>query len=144
MTEPKTKIEAGLFNDTSMYRDIMFRPQPNPKAHLRMNREDRAAQFAPFAALTGYQELIDKRAAIYAHKQYPDAAQVAKVTAQLQQCQGRQQLCVQLNYFNDTVGLYQTTTASLVRVDWDRGVVFLQDQDQIAIANIRWIKAAQA
>lgn len=140
MSEPKAKIEAGLFNDTSMYQDIMTRPHPNSKAHLRMNRGDRAAQFAPFGALTGYQELIDEKAQRYAHKQYPDAAQVTLVTNELRQLQRQSRPVVTLNYFNDDAGFYQSTTATLLQVDWNQGVVRLQDHDVIAIANVRRIE----
>ncbi|RRK10013.1 hypothetical protein D1831_09655 [Lactiplantibacillus garii] len=140
--ESKTKTEADLFNDTTMYCDIMDRPRPEPKAHLRMPRGERAAQFAPFAALTGYQDLIEKRAKVYAHKQYPTAAQVNVVTAQLRRLQ-RGNHHVEVNYFNDEVGLYQTITAALLAVDFDRGLIRLSDRLIIAIANVRRIVSAQ-
>ena len=37
-------------------------PEPDPKHHPRMSIADRAAQFAPFAALTGFDGVIDKTA----------------------------------------------------------------------------------
>lgn len=37
------------------YDDIIHLPHPDPPApHRRMSRRDRAAQFAPFAALSGF------------------------------------------------------------------------------------------
>ena len=37
------------------YEDILHLPHPEPpQRHPRMSRSDRAAQFAPFAALTGF------------------------------------------------------------------------------------------
>ena len=37
------------------YEDILHLPHPEPpQSHPRMSRLDRAAQFAPFAALTGF------------------------------------------------------------------------------------------
>lgn len=44
------------------YDDIIDLPHYEPKNHPRMARIDRAAQFAPFAALTGYEELIKETA----------------------------------------------------------------------------------
>ena len=38
------------------------RPEPDPKRHPRMPRQERAAQFAPFAALTGFDGVIEKTA----------------------------------------------------------------------------------
>ena len=40
------------------YSDILNIPRPEPKDHPRMSMSDRAAQFAPFAALTGFSEVI--------------------------------------------------------------------------------------
>lgn len=40
------------------YRDIINLPHPVSKNHLQMSITDRAAQFAPFAALTGHGEVI--------------------------------------------------------------------------------------
>lgn len=36
------------------YDDIINLPHPTSKKHPRMSRQNRAAQFSPFAALTGY------------------------------------------------------------------------------------------
>ena len=41
------------------YGDIIRMEHPEPKNHPRMSREARAAQFAPFAALTGYDDVIE-------------------------------------------------------------------------------------
>ena len=52
------------------YDDIINLPHPVSKKHPRMAAIDRAAQFSPFAALTGYeqalretQELVEERVA---------------------------------------------------------------------------------
>ena len=42
------------------YDDIIGLEHPTSKRHPRMDRLDRAAQFAPFAALKGYEEVIDE------------------------------------------------------------------------------------
>ena len=44
---------------TGKYDDIIELPHWDPKNHPRMSLEDRAAQFAPFAALTGFGDVID-------------------------------------------------------------------------------------
>ena len=41
------------------YEDIIGLPHPTSKRHPRMSMDDRAAQFAPFAALTGFGDIID-------------------------------------------------------------------------------------
>ncbi len=49
-------------NDTHSedYSDIIHLPHPEPKNHPRMSMQNRAAQFAPFAALTGYEDVIQE------------------------------------------------------------------------------------
>ena len=40
------------------YADIIDLPHPTSKRHPRMSMAERAAQFAPFAALTGFGDVI--------------------------------------------------------------------------------------
>ena len=40
------------------YGDILYLPHPVSTKHPRMSAYDRAAQFSPFAALTGYGDVI--------------------------------------------------------------------------------------
>ena len=49
-------------NSSEKYKDIIDMPrhEPDEEKHPRMPRYNRAAQFAPFAALTGFEESIDK------------------------------------------------------------------------------------
>ena len=42
------------------YDDILSLPHPTSRKHPRMSAIDRAAQFSPFAALTGYEETIEE------------------------------------------------------------------------------------
>lgn len=44
---------------TNKYNDIINLPHYQSKKHPHMSIRDRAAQFAPFAALTGHEEAID-------------------------------------------------------------------------------------
>ena len=47
---------------THDYDDIINLPHYEPKHHPRMSMWNRAAQFAPFAALTGYEDAIKQSA----------------------------------------------------------------------------------
>ncbi len=40
------------------YEDIIGLPHPDPTNHRRMSLQQRAAQFAPFAALEGFEDEI--------------------------------------------------------------------------------------
>ena len=48
------------------YEDILYLPHPVSKKHPQMSMEARAAQFAPFAALTGHGSAIDETARMHA------------------------------------------------------------------------------
>lgn len=50
------------------YKDMVTRPHPDPKYHTRMPMENRAAQFAPFAALTGYEEAVEEAHRLTDHR----------------------------------------------------------------------------
>ena len=48
------------------YDDIIDLERPVSRTHSPMPRSERAAQFSPFAALTGYEEVIDEAARLTA------------------------------------------------------------------------------
>ena len=50
------------------YQDMVTRPHPDPKYHTRMPMENRAAQFAPFSALTGYEEAVEEAHRLTDHR----------------------------------------------------------------------------
>lgn len=56
------KENAGRNGNPDDYRDIIDLPHHTSAKHPRMEAEMRAAQFAPFAALTGYDDVIEETA----------------------------------------------------------------------------------
>lgn len=52
------EFDEALRQAYEKYGDILSRPHPVSKIHPPMARGDRAAQFAPFAALAGFEEAI--------------------------------------------------------------------------------------
>lgn len=50
------------------YDDIIDLPHPVSSHHPPMSMEKRAAQFAPFAALTGYDSLITREVQVIEHQ----------------------------------------------------------------------------
>ncbi len=56
------KHSAGTNVSPDDYSDIIDLSHHTSARHPRMNAEMRAAQFAPFAALTGYDEVIEETA----------------------------------------------------------------------------------
>lgn len=55
-------MEGDKTNDKYNYNDIINLPHPVSQKHPQMSLYDRAAQFSPFAALTGHEEAIRETA----------------------------------------------------------------------------------
>lgn len=55
-------MEGDKMNDEYNYNDIINLPHPVSQKHPQMSLYDRAAQFSPFAALTGHEEAIRETA----------------------------------------------------------------------------------
>ncbi|WP_295731153.1 hypothetical protein [uncultured Limosilactobacillus sp.] len=144
MDHEKEIIENHLFADTSRYQDIIDLPRHQSKAHLPMSRHDRAGQFAPFSALTGYHQLIDQTAQNYQHKQYQTKQQTQRLHEELRQLSG--QSPVEVNYFNADSGYYETIQTTFMKVDWTAGKANFNDRHDpakhyaIPLANIRSIR----
>ena len=51
-----------MLEKSDEYNDIINLPHHVSKKHARMSLEERSAQFAPFSALTGYDEVIKETA----------------------------------------------------------------------------------
>lgn len=47
-------------NDLEKYRDMLELPHPDPKTRSRMPEHSRAAQFASFDALTGFDDVVSE------------------------------------------------------------------------------------
>ena len=57
------------------YEDIINLPAPTSERHPRMPRLDRAAQFAPFSALSGYEDAISEVARLTSREIVPDESE---------------------------------------------------------------------
>ncbi|MDT6979593.1 hypothetical protein [Levilactobacillus zymae] len=138
--ELKRRIAEQLFNDTSAYADIMDLPHHVSSRHPAMPRGDRAAQFAPFAALTGYDDLLaDSAQALRQRSDLPFEA-MAKCRRNLQAV--RQVIAtkprVELTYFEPETGECQTIQVRLRAADETR--LTLLDGQVILVENLQAIQ----
>ena len=65
------------------YDDIIHLPHHVSRNHPQMPLRDRAAQFAPFAALTGYEAAVGETARLTARKRELDAQEAEELNRQL-------------------------------------------------------------
>lgn len=60
VTQVSGKLQKSVIEVQQKYGDILNLPHHASETHPPMPIADRAAQFAPFAALTGYKEAIEE------------------------------------------------------------------------------------
>ena len=70
-------------NISHKYDDIINLPHHDSKKHPQMSLHDRAAQFSPFAALTGHKAAINETARLTDEKQILSEDVIAKLNEQL-------------------------------------------------------------
>ena len=124
------------------YDDIIALPHPEPRTHPRMSLHDRAAQFSPFAALTGHSAAIAETGRLTASRITLDESEIARVDAALQRLRELlpQEPMASITYFvpdeRKAGGSYQTITGKVKRIDTVNGVLLLTDQRAILIPDI--------
>ena len=124
------------------YDDIIALPHPEPRTHPRMSLHDRAAQFSPFAALTGHSAAIAETGRLTDSRITLDESEMTRVDAALQRLRELlpQAPVASITYFvpdeRKAGGSYQTVTGTVRRIDTVNGVVLLTDQRAIPIPDI--------
>ena len=115
------------------YRDIIDLPYPqHDPAHPRMAAENRAAQFSPFAALTGYDAVVEETARWTESKIELSEDAKAILDNQLQMLAEQDRPEVTVTYFvpdtRKSGGAYLTVQGVLKRIDAiNRELVFLAE-----------------
>ena len=124
------------------YDDIIALPHPEPRTHPRMSLHDRAAQFSPFAALTGHSAAIAETGRLTDSRITLDESEMARVDAALQRLRELlpQEPVASITYFvpdeRKAGGSYPTITGKVKRIDTVTGVLLLTDQRAIPIPDI--------
>lgn len=115
---------------TGSYTDILNLPHPTSKKHPRMTRTARAAQFAPFAALTGYNEAVKETARLTDEQPELDDTEKAQLNEKLQLLRQHlpRQLPITITFFiPDTKkagGSYQTITGPVKKIqEYERRLI---------------------
>lgn len=127
---------------TGPYDDIIDLPHPTSARHLRMPAADRAAQFSPFAALTGYEAAIRETARLTERRVELDEDTKAELDRRLRLIAGhlaeRPTVCI--TYFladgKKEGGSYQTATGFIKKIDEFQQVVVMMDGTLIPIDDI--------
>jgi hypothetical protein len=119
------------------YDDIIALPHHVSLTHRPMPREDRAAQFAPFSALTGYEMAIRETGRLTDRQVQLDADEIASLNDTLCCIQARlaQRPAVTATYFvpdeKKSGGAYITVEGTVKRLDELEKTIIFEDGTQI-------------
>lgn len=124
------------------YEDIINLPHYEPIRHPRMSKESRASQFAPFAALTGYEDAVKETARITDEKIEIDEGLKIFLNNRLQIVLDniKEKPRVTFTYFvydkKKSGGKYITVTGNVSKIDKVNNNVMLTDKKKIPINEI--------
>lgn len=138
--------------DFSQYEDMLYLKRPVSRTHPPMDIMDRAAQFSPFAALTGYGDAVKETARQTERKQELDEYEKAALDEQLHELEvqmrsgklsGAQdagvlpaelQPQVTITYFvpdeHKEGGAYRTITGNVKKIDYYGRRIILENGTQ--------------
>lgn len=128
----------------TVYADIIDLPHWQSPSRPHMSLYDRAAQFAPFAALTGYEDMVDEEARTVDRKIELDESAIEELNRKLNQLAGAvargEHPPVSLTYFVPdplkSGGAYETITEEVKSIDASRGTIVLMKTQGHAGRNV--------
>ena len=122
------------------YGDIINLPRPASKRHPPMPLAKRAAQFSPFAALTGYEDAVRESARITLPPPNLADDEQELLDRSLQQVMAAPSPKAAITYFVADAykdgGRYETRTAVIKRLDHAHQQLVLQDGTRIDLIHI--------
>ena len=137
---------SEYYKDANRYEDIINLSHHQSVKHAHMSLHDRAAQFAPFAALSGHEEAIEETARLTENRRILDEMEIQRINDRL--CELAQHLSeklpVSITYFKPDCrkcgGAYLTDTGTIKKIDSDRKVVVMDSGVEIAMEAINEVK----
>ncbi len=128
-------------NDQHRYDDIINLPHHVSAVHPRMSDSNRAAQFAPFAALTGYEDAISETGRLTDQRIELDEDRRILLDERLQMIMQKDDCKeVKVTYFvkdeRKDGGEYVTVTGSVKRIDMVNRAMILADGKVIPVDDV--------
>ena len=124
------------------YEDIVNLPHPISKNHPQPTMSDRAARFAPFAAITDYEAMVLEEARETEKRIVPDENALSLLNEKLNILQEFPDKIseIKVTYFipdkKKSGGAYVTVKGSIKKIDPYKKLLILSDEKQIPIEDI--------
>ena len=128
--------------DPHRYDDLLDLPHHVSITHPHMPLYDRAAQFAPFKALTGYEDDVEETARLTDQRIELDADTIERLDARLRLLEEHlaDAPTVSITYFlpdeRKDGGSYETVTGVVKKIDAIKRILVLRSGQQIPIGDI--------
>ncbi len=132
---------------TDKYNDIIGMAHHTSPVRGRMSMHDRAAQFAPFAALTGYDGLVEETARLTDTEIEVGEDDIARLDRKLRILKDNESArpYIEVTHFvpdkKKSGGRYETSRAKLLRIDEHERQILLSDGKRIAFEHISAISS---
>jgi len=124
------------------YEDMLYLEPPVSKIHRKMSISERAAQFMPFAALTGYEDLIRESSRITQRRIELSETEIEELKHKLEflHVHEKENPLIKVMYFLQDLkkngGSYQTVEKQLHRIDDIEKKVIFKDRTTIQFDDI--------
>ena len=125
--------------------DIINLPYPNPEIEADFPKEvNRAAQFAPFAALTGYDAAVEETARLTERRIELDEYRKEELNFKLNEAKECPQTVYTITYFLPDLrkngGEYVSKTGRIAKIDEYERIVIMDDGTEIPVNDILTIE----
>lgn len=133
---------SGYYQDEHRYDDIVNLPHHQSKTRRHMSLHDRAAQFAPFAALNGYEDAIEEAGRITDERITLDETSVEKINEKLMYIAShlKERITVSVTYFKPdskkSGGAYLTDIGVIKKIDKVNHVLMMESGMKIFMEQI--------
>lgn len=133
---------SGYYKDEHRYDDIINLPHHQSTERAHMSLHDRAAQFAPFAALSGHEEAIEETARLTDEKIILDESAIEKINEKLYKISQNlsEKWNVTITYFRPDAlkkgGAYLTDVGSIKKIDEIEKIVIMDSGMKIKMEQI--------
>ena len=135
---------SEYYEDKHRYDDLLDLPHHQSTERENMSLHDRAAQFSPFAALTGHEAAIKETARITDEFVEPDADKKQELDEKLQMIRmalaDNKTARVQMIFFKPdgkkSGGSYETITGNIKKIDEYNGLIVFDDNTTVKIEKV--------
>ena len=136
-------------NEAHDYEEIIDMPYHKSEVHQHMSRYDRAAQFSPFAALTGHEDAIEETGRLTVSKADIDESVKEKLDAELIRIIDKIDECpyISVTYYKPdekkSGGAYITYEGNIRKIDEYARTIVMDNEINISFDDIVELKLIQ-